>query len=394
VTLPHSPTVLPLRASRWCGALAAASIAIAASAASAAGAQDSGRLPVIYPVPLKGQMGTDIHPSIYEEVAKDARRVRPDLIVFILNSADINEVFYLADDDRAEFGLGMLGEFRSLVISLRDGLREFDQAMWVEDSVGFGTLMALSWPTMYMKPRGRLWGLQRVADMARGWQDPDVAAKMMAAWTGIGKGFLEKGGYPLELGEAMMRPEHRLSASFKGRKVTWSLDTSGHWLVDGSDEATTNIRAEQAEDLGICAGLAESLDDVAFLNGWREYEVADSGQKIVDKYIEDWRRVLDRTIQWQRDAEQARGWAQGGDAVKYLGQVRQNYERILAAMRQYPAVEIRWRTQFGLDRLRLEVALEQLREQLRGLRGGNRGGAGGGGGMGGGGGGRGLGGGN
>ncbi len=374
-TLPDASARRIVPVPRLLAAASAGAVAVAASLAVA----DDARLPVIYPVPLKGQMGTDIHPSIYEEVVEDAKKVKPDLIVFILNSADVNEVFYLSDDDRAEFGLGMLGEFRDLVIALRDDLREFDQVMWVEDSVGFGTLMALSWPTMYMKPKGRLWGLQRVADMARGWQDPDVAAKMMAAWTGIGQGFLQKGGYPLELGEAMMRPEYTLSASFKGRAVDWKLDTTGHWVVDGSDEATTNLRAEQAEDLGICAGLAESLDDVAFLSGWREYEVADSGQQIIDKYLEDWRRVLDRTIQWQRDAEQARGWAQGGDAVKYLGQVRQNYERILAAMRQYPAIEIRWRTQFGLDRLRLEVALEQLREQLRGLRGGSRGGVGGGG---------------
>jgi len=360
----------------WSRTAVAAVMAFAVSAAAVA--EGDTRVPVIFPVPMYGQMGTDIHPSIYEQVAEEIRKVRPDLVVFMLDSADFDEVFYLNNNDRDEFGQARLSDYRNIVITLRDGLREFNQVMWVEDSVGFSALMALSWPTMYMKPRSRLWGLQRVADMARGWEDPDVAAKMMSAWTGIGKGFLEKGGHPLELGEAMMKPELTLSASFEGRRVTWSLDTNGHWVVDSSEESTTNLRAELAEDLGIAAGLAETLDDIAFLTGWREFEVNTSGQQMVEKYVEDWRRTFDRTIEWARDAEQSIEWAQGDEAVRYLGRAQQNYQRIIAAMRQYPAVENRWQQQFRINRMQLEIWVEQLREQLRGIRGGRGGATGGG----------------
>jgi len=351
--------------------------AAAAFAPHAAAGQREGDVPVIYPVPMRGQMGTDIHPSAYEAIVEDAKKAAPDLIVFMLDSADINNVFYLPDDDRAESGLALLGEYRELVASLRDDLAEFPQVIWVEDSVGFGSLMAFSWPTMYMKPNARLWGLQNVSRMAGGWDDPDVAAKMMAAWTGIGKGFLQKGGYPLELGEAMMRPEYRLSASFEGRDVSWKLDTNGHWVVDGSDKAVTNLRAELAEDLGICAGLAENLDDVAFLSGWREYEVNEDGQKIIEDYVEDWRRTYDRTKEWMFDARQAESRAGGEDTVRYLGKAKNDYERVIAAMRQYPAVENRWKRE-GVNRMQLEIYVEQLKERILGIRRGGRGGAGGG----------------
>lgn len=362
--------------------LMAVSCAAALTAPMFAQSTATPRVPVIYPVPMRGQMGTDIHPSAYEAIVEDAKKVNPDLIVFMLESADINNIFYLRDDDRAETGLALLGEYRDLVSTLRDELAQFPQAIWVEDSVGFGSLMALSWPTMYMKPNARLWGLQNVAAMAGGWQDADVAAKMLAAWTGIGNGFLQKGGYPLEIGQAMMRPEFTLSASFEGRNVTWKLDTNGHWVVDSSDKDVTNLRAEMAEDLGLCDGLAESLDDVAFLNGWREYELAESGQQLIEKYVEDWRRTYDRTKEWMQDAQQALGWAGGEDAVRYLGQAKNLYEKVIAAMRQYPAVENRWKRE-GVNMLQLEVLVEQLKEQIRGLRSGGRGAGGGGGGGGG-----------
>ncbi|MGA1709006.1 MAG: hypothetical protein ACO4CI_10000, partial [Phycisphaerales bacterium] len=104
---------------------------------------------------------------------------------------------------------------------------------------------------------------------------------------------------------------YKLSATFEGRNVPWKLDTNGHWVVDSSEGDVTNLRAELAEDVGLCDGLAETLDDVAFLNGWREYELAESGQQIIEKYVEDWRRTYDRTKEWMQDAEQAMGWAGG-----------------------------------------------------------------------------------
>ncbi|MCP4797605.1 MAG: hypothetical protein GY885_15745, partial [Phycisphaeraceae bacterium] len=330
------------------------------------------KVPVVYVVPMSGQMGTDIHPSIYDEVVKDVMEVQPDVIVYQLKSADIDNNFYLAgNDDRREFGLAKIGEYRDLVRTLHEKL-DARQVMWVEDSVGLGSLLALSWPEMYMSEGARLWGLARVSSMAAGWSDPDVASKMLNAWVGMGNGFLQIGGYPLEIGWAMMRPEYNLSASFKGREVTWANDTAGQWVVDSSGDNVANFNASLAEDMGLSQGTVENLDDLMFLMGYREYDEADSGKEMVEKYVSDWRRTFDRCKTWWADAQQKMGWASGDDAIKYLGSAKTDMERILRACRQYPAVEARWQQDYGMSILQLELQIEGIKDQIGDMRRGNQ----------------------
>jgi len=332
--------------------------------------------PKVYVIPMNGQMGTDICKQPYEAIIEDARKAKPDIVVFSLESADIDNNFYLKNDDAREFGLVKLDEYRDLVKMLRERI-DAPQVMWVQDSVGFGSLMALSWPDMYMASSARLWGLAKVADVAKGWSDADVAAKMMAAWTGIGKGFLQQGGYPNELGDAMMRPENLLSASWEGRKVVWSADTDGQWVIDSSDKSTANFSATLAEDTGLCDGLADNLDDLMFLIGYREYEKLESGEKLFEQYKTDWRRMYDRCKEWMLDVESA------DDGVRGLGQVRSAYEKVVGAMKQYPAIEQRFLRERLPGRLQLEIEIERIKEAIRGARSGGgatggRGGRGGG----------------
>jgi hypothetical protein len=49
-------------------------------------------LPTIYLVPMRGQMGTDIHRSIYEKVVEDIKLVKPDVVVYELNSKDFPDL--------------------------------------------------------------------------------------------------------------------------------------------------------------------------------------------------------------------------------------------------------------------------------------------------------------
>jgi hypothetical protein len=331
--------------------------------------------PKVYVIPMNGQMGTDISKQPYEDIIEDARKVKPDIVVFSLDSADVDNNFYLKNDDSREFGVVKLDEYRDLIKMLREKI-DAPQVMWVHDSVGFGSLMALSWPDMYMKSDARLWGLARVSEVAKGWSDPDVAAKMMAAWTGIGKGFLQQGGYPVELGDAMMTPTNVLSADWEGRVVKWAANTDGQWVVDSSDKSTANFSATLAEDTGLADGLADSLDDLMFLLGYREYEKLDSGEKKFEQYKEDWRRMFDRCKGWMIDAETS-------DAgVKGLGQMKNAYEKVVAAMKQFPAIEQRFRAERLPGRIQLELEIERIKEQIRGARnsgdGGGRGGRGGG----------------
>lgn len=355
-----------------------ASAAPADPQVAAQGTPDDG-IPDIYFCPIKGQMGTDVHKSIYEEVVKDIQRVKPDLVVFTLNCADYNTIFYLGDDNPIEQSLNMLGEYREIVKLLREDLEEFPQVMWVEDSVGFGSLLALAWPDMYMTSTARLEGLEKVLGPVLSWRDPDVRAKMLAAWTGIAKGFLEKGGYSQELGEAMMRPEKELSVEFEGRTLKWRPDTAGHWVIDGSDQATARFSAQLAEDIGLCKGLADTTDDLAFLLGYREYRKVPDSEKLVEQYVEDWRRLYEQSTKWGLDYQGQMKSANGEDAVKYLGQAKSSLEKILGAMNKYEAIETRWKLTTGESKMSIELKIEQIKEQIRGYKSSQRGGGSGGG---------------
>ncbi len=334
--------------------------------------------PKVYVIPMHGQMGTDIHPQPYKAIVADAKKVKPDIIIIELKSADIDNNFYLKNDDQKEAGQVHMEEYRDLVKSLREELSDVPQVMWIQDSVGFGSLMAFAWPDMYMTSDARLWGLQKVALLASGWSDPDVAAKMLAAWTGIGKGFLQQGGYPLELGDAMLLPEKTLSVKFEGRDSSWLPDTSGVWIVDSSKESTVNFDATTAEDTGLADGVADTREDLMFLLGYREFESADSGEKIFTEYVDSWRKSYDRCKEWLDAAENV------DEGIKGFGQRKSLFEKVIGAMKQYPAVERRLQREMGLTRLQLEIEVGNIKKEIARNKntGGNPDGGGGGGGRG------------
>ncbi len=324
-------------------------------------------LPGLYVIPMKGQLGTDIHPSIYEKVVEDIRAHQPDLLVFVMNCKDVDDLL-IPLNEATEQGLFLHHEYRMIVDLFRDDLGDIPQVMWIEDSVGFSSLLAMAWERIYMTPTARLGGLRGVAKRADGWSDKDVAAKMMAAWTGIGRGFLENGGYHRYLADAMMRPEALLSASFDGREVVWSLDDAGEFLVDGDSEKTLGFRAKPAEDLLVSEGTVDNLDDLAFLLGYREYrEIQGKGEEIVTNYQDQWRRVYDNTKVLWDDYLQHRGWAGGDETLKWLSKAKRDVQKIIRAMDRYEAVEIRWRTDRQTKKHELVVLVETMNEEIRAL---------------------------
>ena len=242
-------------------------------------------------------MGTDVHPSIYEDIIKDVKKNNPDIVIYRLKSADVDDIFYRANDDRREAGLMMLEEYSQLLNDLHEEI-DARQVMWVEDSVGISSLFALGWEEMYMGENARLYGMEVLDLMTNSWSDADVRSKMKNAWVSFGNGFLQKGGYPLELGWAMIRPEYTLSAKFKGRTVDWQNDTKGQWVVDSSEKRVARFTNATAEDSMLSDGTASSLEDLIFLLGYREYKPIESGSEMHKKYVEDWRRTFDRTRDW------------------------------------------------------------------------------------------------
>jgi len=338
--------------------------------------------PSFYIVPMKGQMGTDVHTSVYEKMLDDIHEQDPDIIVIEMDCKDNEDVLY-SMIGREEMGRADFDEFRKLVNLFRDDLREYRQVIWIKDSVGVSSAVALAWDELYMTPTARLAGLVSARDQTGfdRWSDEDVRGKMTAAFMSWVKGFLEYGGYSLVLADAMVQPKYSLSGTWKGREVEWSLDTKGEYIVDSSDEHTTNFRAKHAEDLCISDGTAENLDDLALLLGIREYRKLDSESvRIFEGYVEDWRRAFKNCRTWYLEYQQFRGWATGEDTLKYLGQAKSRLDRIVSAIDRYPAVETRAASDYGIRRDQIEHEIELIKETIRGIRQSKRGAGGGGGG--------------
>jgi hypothetical protein len=335
-------------------------------------------LPSFYVVPMKGQMGTDVHTDVYRDMVDDIRAHDPDILVIEMECRDNADMLYSLIG-REEQGLADFDEFRKLINLFKDELGDVRQVMWVRDSVGVSSVVALVWDEMYMHPDARLGGLVALQQIGfEKWSDDDVRGKMTAAFMSWIKGFLEYGGYSLVLADAMVRPKFSLSGTWKGREVVWTLDTAGDYVVDNDEQKTAEFRAKSAEDLCISSGTVENLDDLALLLGFREYRVLDGkGESSFEKYTENWRRTLKNCETWLQDYEQFMGWANGEDAVKYLGQAKGRLEKVVAAMERYSAVETRLRMEHGVQKFDLITTIEQLKEQLRGMRQSRRGGRGG-----------------
>ncbi|MGA1266076.1 MAG: hypothetical protein ACO32J_02715 [Phycisphaerales bacterium] len=344
---------------------------------------DPSKPPKVYVVPFgldgKGQMGTDIHSSIYEKVVKDIREKNPDLIVISLDSAERGKREYSGaeSDSLRERGVNNSEDMRETLALFKRDLGDIPQVMWVQDSVGFGTLFAMAWPHMYTKGDARLWGLDKISRQAKS-NDHEVERKWLAASVGIANGFLIEGGHPAIIGAAMMDPERMLSVSFKGREFNWTADRDGTFLIDGDPRNVANFDARSAEDFGLSDGSADTLDDLMFQLGYRDYDDSlvkggEDGTKLVGDYIAAWRKTFD-------EGREALGEYQrsgGGEDAREMTKARKALERILAGMKKYPAVELRWRMTNGLDQARVEGMIKEIKEkQKRSRSGGGSGGMG------------------
>ncbi len=356
----------------------AASAKTTAPAAPPPAAVSAEQVKTVYVVPMgfrgTGQFGLDIHPSVYEKVAADVAAKKPDLVVFVLNSADVDTVAYMGDDPR-EQGVFDDDSIRKMTRDLKASINATgaEQVMVVRDAVGYSALLGLSWPDMYMTENARLMGLSRIQERTQV-EDPEVFAKFREAFVGICNGFLVSGGYNPSIGLAMMRPEKMLSASFKGREITWREDDKGTWIVDNSDKKFAGFSAQSAEELGLSDGtvadeLPAMLEDLMYQRGFREFQrMPEDGELLVQEYVDGWRKAYESCKKSFETYREAIGNASGKDELKYLNQAKSTIDKVLALMKKYPAVAIRLNREFGASRVQLETEALQIQERIRGLR--------------------------
>lgn len=330
-------------------------------------AEADSSLPSLYIVPMKGVMGTDIYYPIYRQIIDNIREEKPDYIVFKLKSSDGWDMSNQRAAQQTQPYFDM-EDYIALVNLFKDELSDFKQIMWVEDSVGISSLIALSWSDIYMTSEARLTGLEDIFRVSSGWRDSDVRAKMIAAWTGLAKGFVERGGHSIALAEAMMLPDKLLSCNFRGRTVEWRLDATGEYVLDYSVNRTVNFNAEEARNFRVAKDIADNEADLAFLLGLREFRVIKGkGERLLNDYVTNWRKAMAETEKQWEEYQDHRRWATGDQVLQYLGRARQNLERIVARMGQFKAVEKEWERR-GISKLNLELMIEEIRETIRSIR--------------------------
>lgn len=345
--------------------------------------------PVVYVVPMDGQMGTDISPGIYEKIVKDIKVAKPDLLVYRLNSNDGR--FSIGWMDGVEAAMrndkvdprqiaSQVLEYRDLAIMLHRELDGIPSVMFVEDARGMSSLFALSWPYMFMAPKGWVQGLDIVGSLGGG-NDADIRAKMFAAWTGIAKGVLEMGGHPQALSEALVRPDRMLSVDVDGRTTKWRDDDLGTWyLVDGTMEKPAVFTAKTAEDTGLAQGLATDVNDLMLLLGYPDFTMVQSGEKLFGDYNTAWRKRFEDSEKWMEEFQRPIREA------SELGKRKQILEKMQSSFKQYPPMARLWEWKAGLTSAQLELLIENITEQIRAAQkakqGQQKGGSGGGGGKG------------
>jgi hypothetical protein len=342
--------------------------------------------PRVYIVPIAGQIGTDVSPELVDGLLRDIKKVRPDVLVHRMNCADFDRINHLANDRIEEAGIPDPELVRDMVKRLQEEMPDARQVMWVEDAVGVSAFMALAWSEMYFHPDARIGGVSRFIDQVKErWSDPDVRSKMLAARLGLFKGLVVQGGHAECIAEAMLLPENKLSFEFVGRRPRWRGDDKGMIIVDSSEEQPANFHAEAAELSFLCDGLAESLDDLMYLLGYREYEVVSRGERIATSHRESWRKGMDGVLDILDEA------AATEDDVAGFGRRKSLFEKALAILRRYPFMEMRMELQQRqVNAEVLEIYIDDIRKIIQQMneaekdakRNGGRGGSSGGGGRG------------
>ena len=334
-------------------------------------------LPVVYTVPLVGQMGTDINAELLEDIIEDVQEVQPDLLVFRLKAADIGTNRYIPTYDWKEAGKFEIAEYRAMVQDINTKLGHIDKVIWVEDSVGLSSLLPVSFERIYMSEDARLYGLQNLHRMTQNWSDEDIREKMEAATVGKGRGFFESGGrgkYARVLGDAMIDPEALLSANFVGREVIWLPNLDGIWTVDDSTEQVANFTATTAMDTMFIEDTVGSLEDLVFVLGYREYDHNTQGDEIAEKYTERWRATYERCKNTYEDFQTDRGLGTTTDPVRILLAKRKMLEEVVKAMKKYSAVERRMSDEYGVSINSLEFQIDSIKDQIRQMKDSQRGG--------------------
>jgi len=339
--------------------------------------------PSILIIPMKGQMHTDIRHEVFENLADRIKEENPDYILIEMLSRDWRNVFHeqMNWGDKQEFSGYDKDDLMGTAKVFHISLKSIPQVMWVQDASGASSVLALSWPSVYMSKDGSLHATMGVSRMFDYINAADTYGKIREAALAHTKALALYGNRSPALLRAFTDPEVPLSGTWKGKTVEWVDNLSGDFIIDRG-EGMPHLTAPTATEVGVSNGNVQSRNDVLLALGIREYHIV--GEDITDeinKHALTWRKDFERGSKSFLDAQQYQRWATGEDTARYLRKQMGEYTILLRLIQKSPAVALRIRWKYRVNEAYLINAIEQIEEQLDNLRendGGSGGGRGGG----------------
>ena len=332
--------------------------------------------PSILIIPMQGQMHSDIHNSVLAPLADRIKEAKPDYILIEMLSRDWRNEFHklMGWGDREEFSGYDKGDIMEIAKLFHVELKDIEQVIWVQDASGASSILALSWPTIYMSNDGYLHATMGVSRQFDYINAADTHGKIREAALAHTKALALYGNRSPELLRAFADPEVPLSGTWIGKKVKWEENLLGDFVIDAG-EGMPHLTATTSTEVGISVGNVQTRNDVLLAMGIREYHLV--GEDITSEitaHSEKWRKDFVKAADAWLDAEQYGRWAAGGDAARYMRKQIGELQRLLKMMKKSPAVAMRMGRKYRIQVNQLEKMIEQLEEMLDNVRNGGGGG--------------------
>ncbi|HYD01975.1 MAG TPA: hypothetical protein VEB22_12175 [Phycisphaerales bacterium] len=326
----------------------------------------------VYVIDVRGDFGKDFSANLMKELLADAKKRQPDIILFRVDAAFLNQrgdgpgdIRDMRDTFTVRMGLQAAEGIGVQLIDDIDADPEWKKkprrVAWVKKALGPTALLPFFCKEIYFAPDGMHGGIGYLDFFFANMVDQVVREKLRGATLGHIEGLAVKGGHDYRIVRAMTRMDYELSYTLKGGKPDFRENrTEGEVLLtdDGDAEAgradtvedfvqlkgndVLNLRADTALTLGWSAGTAESLGDLMYeLGHSRAYRViAEPARKIASEFATRVGRNRDQVMKLERDVRANWERRGEGDTVDVRNSNRAKLKRMLeemnAILRRYP----------------------------------------------------------
>lgn len=267
---------------------AAAVPAAPAASASPAKVDAVASGPTYLPIPIRGTIGLEVIEPVIRQALNVARIQKPTVVLLEIDS-----------------GGGLITEMDAIIKTLRE-FSDLRIVAYVEGmSASAAAITAMSCKEIVMAPAGTLGGCVPFTKDANSRLPVDVAEKFRSIFRAQARAIIESAGHDPLLADAMMDLDVVVSTVPAGGKVALVEDATGKMLKPKGKILT--LTAQEAKDLGLTLGNADSLEACGELlgaGGWKRLEVAQGlfdawGKKVKDVPAEY--KMLSQRIHEQMD---------------------------------------------------------------------------------------------